>query len=798
MSYLEYWKNFKRVQDFARVGEREKAQECASRLLTTALVSDQKIKVKRLNLIKRLCETYGLTVLREPDFCQVDIDLDSYVGFVSPGVSLVTCCMNRNENLIRAISSWIECKELSEIIIVDWSSDEPVYSYIELHGIMDERIRVVRIDDEARWILSYAFNIGFRAARYDKILKTDADIILEKNFFQKNILSPGFFISGDWRVAAKGQEHINGFFYISREDLMKVNGFNEYITTYGWDDDDIYNRLQAAGARRTTVDLSTIYHIPHNDGQRLGESLITPGNAVEEFANNTLFKIRVNHYIAHVMPDWNKDRTSLPCKVIGEGARYVKIRRSGEALHRVPSHIRDDAEYYAAMEMLSWRIGVRVFEIERSRLRGLMEKKKIDSISTIDIEFALSEKFRHMRYVGIFFVVKILTKLIREMAPDLEQFLRWLSREVGQFGIVLVIAAEDENSIARVMPPNVSWLFVPLWRDLGPLRVVQAAEIAAELSRGLTENVSLELDRTAMRAVGQESRSMRLDVNASARPAKLYVDAQHGLGNRLRAIASAAAIAESANRELVVIWEPDCHCECRFSDLFDYSGEVIERSFIAEARERGMLVFNYMEVEDGAKKDVDVVLVDGADAYARSAYTLKSTLTDWDKENVFLRSLKPSRAVLDLVNSVDVEGRIGVHVRMEGGRGLDQNSYDSNQNWTDEGHEQLHYWREKSHYSRFVKRIDQLIKESPELRLFLATDLPENYRIFEDYYGERLAHLKRDIFDRSEQQIVYGLADAILLSRCRGLLGSTWSSFSELAMRLSTSFSALEMSGKDF
>ena len=84
------------------------------------------------------------------------------------------------------------------------------------------------------------------------------------------------------------------------------------------------------------------------------------------------------------------------------------------------------------------------------------------------------------------------------------------------------------------------------------------------------------------------------------------------------------------------------------------------------------------------------------------------------------------------------------------------------------------------------------------MKLFVATDLQETYDIFEKYYGDRLVYLKRNVFDRSKEQIIYALADVLLLSKCKKLLGSTWSSFSEAAMRLSNTYSEIEMSGKDF
>ena len=154
--------------------------------------------------------------------------------------------------------------------------------------------------------------------------------------------------------------------------------------------------------------------------------------------------------------------------------------------------------------------------------------------------------------------------------------------------------------------------------------------------------------------------------------------------------------------------------------------------------------------------------------------------------------------MLELLEPFDVDGYIAAHIRMEAGKGLDHNTYDSVENWTQEGHDQLHYWREKSHYSAFIKRIDQLIDEDNELKLFVATDLQETYDIFQQYYGDRLVYLKRNVFDRSKEQIIYAMADVLLLSKCKKLLGSTWSSFSEAAMRLSDTYSEIEMSGKEF
>jgi hypothetical protein len=156
------------------------------------------------------------------------------------------------------------------------------------------------------------------------------------------------------------------------------------------------------------------------------------------------------------------------------------------------------------------------------------------------------------------------------------------------------------------------------------------------------------------------------------------------------------------------------------------------------------------------------------------------------------------QAVRDLVAGVPDHRDIGLHVRMEGAPGTDTNSYDRIDNWTAEGHAAIQHWRSQSHYSRFMQRLDALIGADPKAQVFLAADRPETYRAFRETYGERIAMLDRPLYDRSAAQLTYALADILLLARCRHFLGSHWSSFSELALRLSISIARRETAGVDF
>lgn len=711
------------------------------------------------------------------------------------GTSLVTCAMNRTENLLKALPTWIACADLDEIVIVDWSSREPVADAIDAAGLSDPRIRIVRVDDEPRWILSYAFNLGFRFARGSRIVKTDADIQLQPDFFSRNPLTPGIFIAGDWRKAAKGQEHINGFFYIHREDLRRIRGFNEYITTYGWDDDDIYNRMGEAGLRRVCVDLRSIWHIPHDDALRLGGTSAAAQDAWSELHASTAYKIRANRWLTFVAPPWNQDRRFVLFQVKESTPDCMRLHRLKDQIpHALHESVRADAEFYTALEMLSWRLGTGVYEYARNAVTAVMKRKPLDAITLSDLCIAESLGAPAPGEAGVrVMLILACHRQYWSRLPALIQALR--DRASTPVDVIAMASAADAAAgLREVLGEDARVLHD--WRALWGVRQTDVTDTdvwVGELGAG--RSVALRIEDAFMTDDMSALRPRTPAAAVSVRRDRLFVDVQHGLGNRLRAWASAAAIAEATNRELVTIWEPDMHCECTMEDLFLTSGLVTTDRSVLPA---GVRLYNYMEPEPGSKKGELVELPAGQDVCVRAAYVLNHPASDWNRENCHLKALPLSAGVKALLAPLDVRGCVGVHVRMEAGTGKDDKPYDARDLWGDDNHKQIQYWRDKSHYSVFFRKLDQLIAEQTDLRFFLATDLEENYAAFERTYGERVLMLRRQCYDRSREQIMYAMADAVLLSRCTRLLGSNWSSFSELASRLSSNFHKVEMSGMDF
>lgn len=828
---MSFWAQLERLRDMAPTGDRDAIGALIGETARTCLTGDASLDRARLDLLGEMAKSLGLDFapakppsvplpvppsvsLADPDPDVAGEKLAAITGHIRAGISLVTCCMNRTENLIKALQSWLACAEITEIVIVDWSSDQPVRAALTAAGIADARIRVVRVEDEPRWVLSYAFNVGFRVADCDRVLKADADIVLAPDFFARNTLEPGYFIAGNWRRAAQDQAYVNGFFYLYKADLAAIAGFNEYITTYGWDDDDIYERLERHGAVRRDVDSATIHHLPHSDAERTGaagDRRNRPDrSALAELRRDTMHEIRANRVLAFLMPYWQAGRPVQPYRLPGggQGRGDMTVRCLDRQVVRVPGPVRRDVAYYALRELASWRLGQRVLGLERDQLDRLLARPFAE-LSRIDVEVALVSSARTMgAETGGYLVVRIgpdgvVGNSARARAFDA------LSDLAQAHGLSPVLSGPFAQVPPETHEAALNWAFIADWQAVGPLGLIDVAALRALGARAPRQHFQINLDAAAIAALAAAPEPVSEpapDTGSSPAPAlsrghtggRLFVDAQHGLGNRLRAIGSGAAIAADAGRELVVVWQPDDHCDCRFGDLFDYGGAVIEESFAEQAQRDGALVYNYMEVEQGAEKDAEIDAGAPGDIYTRSAYVLNSAASNWQAENRFLRSLQPVEAVRDMVAGVRHPNDVSAHVRMAGGAEYDHLPYEAAENWTEQGHQQIAHWREQSHFSRFLTRLDTLVGAGRAGRIFLAADTPEAYREFAARFGDRLAVLERDVYDRSATQLRHGLADALLLGRAPLLLGSTWSSFSELALRLAPNEVKVEMSGADF
>ena len=55
----------------------------------------------------------------------------------------------------------------------------------------------------------------------------------------------------------------------------------------------------------------------------------------------------------------------------------------------------------------------------------------------------------------------------------------------------------------------------------------------------------------------------------------VVVDVKNGLGNRLRAMASARSVASVLGRPVLLVWQPDLHCNCSYQNMFEPSDSMV-------------------------------------------------------------------------------------------------------------------------------------------------------------------------------------------------------------------------------
>lgn len=187
--------------------------------------------------------------------------------------------MNRAEMLRVSLMSWLGFKEVSKIIVVDWSSSDLSDNFIKFICSYDDRICFKRVDGKSVFSLAEAVNLGVSLVDTEFMLKLDVDYVLNPyyNFFEINKLGAGEFLSGDWRWHCLDNnlgflKYLNGLLYVRTADFRAGGGYDERFTGYGYEDTDLYHRLAVKlGLAHRYIDINvlSVYHNVHDDSKRV-------------------------------------------------------------------------------------------------------------------------------------------------------------------------------------------------------------------------------------------------------------------------------------------------------------------------------------------------------------------------------------------------------------------------------------------------------------------------------------------------------------------------------------------------
>tara|TARA_B100000902_G_C27301893_1_gene913303 strand:- start:320 stop:1165 length:846 start_codon:yes stop_codon:yes gene_type:complete len=166
--------------------------------------------------------------------------------------------MNRENHLIQNIKNNQQLFNLNEHIVLDWSSEKKITNFFP-----DFKVKIFRIDNQKIWLHNKAYNAAFQVASSNYIFKVDADVLIDCAKFSKL-----HYWNYDL-IIFYNNKNDPGNFLIKRELLEEINGFNEYMWQWGWQDHDIISRAISSSKNVKYLEVyECISKIDHDNSER--------------------------------------------------------------------------------------------------------------------------------------------------------------------------------------------------------------------------------------------------------------------------------------------------------------------------------------------------------------------------------------------------------------------------------------------------------------------------------------------------------------------------------------------------
>ncbi len=148
-------------------------------------------------------------------------------------ISVVTCSKDRNEFLIENFISTSKIKNLKEHIHIDFSSNYDLSKHYEVNS----KLKIISFKNEPQWWLTRAFNAGFHFVTGDMVLRLNADAEINYQAFNKINLDSVNYVN----FCIDNYDY--GNLLCETKLIKRVNGYNEFLFGWGYDDYDLHQRL---------------------------------------------------------------------------------------------------------------------------------------------------------------------------------------------------------------------------------------------------------------------------------------------------------------------------------------------------------------------------------------------------------------------------------------------------------------------------------------------------------------------------------------------------------------------------
>ncbi len=262
-----------------------------------------------------------------------------------------------------------------------------------------------------------------------------------------------------------------------------------------------------------------------------------------------------------------------------------------------------------------------------------------------------------------------------------------------------------------------------------------------------------------------------------------------GLCNRLRTIDAAIAVAKANQSYLHVIWQLNADLNCRFEDLFELPPSIDKITQL----DTSDLWSRFVEKIDRTKlggilqslyfkyvlRAFDLVLTyDRMENYHARDYLGCDFPKMTVDRRVHITTVHPfytaDRPFADFVpverlqqiihdRSTDFANLVGVHIRRT------------------DNHQSLAY----SPTAAFIELMQAEIRADPHTKFFVATDAQTEEEQLRQTFPDRIVTHQKQSLDRHDPAAIQdAVVDLYCLSKCRKLIGSYYSSFTDTAHQI--------------
>lgn len=248
----------------------------------------------------------------------------------------------------------------------------------------------------------------------------------------------------------------------------------------------------------------------------------------------------------------------------------------------------------------------------------------------------------------------------------------------------------------------------------------------------------------------------------------IIIQPSGGLCNRMRVINSAYVLAEKRNEELVVLWYTCDELNCTFENLFLPTTEI-KLINICSLLDLRKLYYQFTSLQHFSNDDIVNNKTNGI-LHSDFEYALKNRIyiSTWEhfyppKHYDLFVPTENLQKRIDAITGNFGSHCVGVHIRR-----------------TDNIPS-----KDKSSTNQFITAMEQEIQADANVMFYLATDDKTEEAALRNHFSDRILSNKGRVLDRNSTQ---GIQDAVIdlfcLSRTDKILGSFYSSFTDIAADL--------------